>query len=170
MARSNDLPNLKKFVLLSPKILFFLKDFSETNPPGNWHTKFLEAPPLSVFFSDRLFIRVGSLHQPRRGVTYQPRATPWVWSPLSAKALKGRDIVCSIQDVTFSVVCDTLPQKLASSSMEASYVTPFQGFVFCGDLYPGRCPGLVCHAPAGLIPTSLRKVSATLEEIASNRL
>jgi len=138
------------FVLLSPKILFFLKDFSETNPPGNWHTKFLKAPPLSVFFSDRLFIRVGSLHQPRRGVTYQPRATPWVWSPPSAKALKGRDIVCSIQDVTFSVVCDTLPQKLASSSMEVPYVTPFQGFVFRGDPQPRALPWAGMSRPCGV--------------------
>ena len=48
---------------------------------------------------------------------------------------------------------------------------PFRAFADGGAPDPGRrCPGLVCHAPAGLIPTSLRKVSETLEEIASNPL
>ncbi len=47
---------------------------------------------------------------------------------------------------------------------------PFRALSFGVIPNPGRCPGLVCHAPAGLIPTSLRKVSETLEEIASNPL
>jgi len=31
---------------------------------------------------------------------------------------------------------------------------PFRVFAFRVISDPGRCPGLVCHAPAGLIPTS----------------
>jgi hypothetical protein len=38
--------------------------------------------------------------------------------------------------------------------MDRDYVAPFQGFADGVIPDPGRCPGLVCRALSGLIPTS----------------
>jgi hypothetical protein len=39
-------------------------------------------------------------------------------------------------------------------TMDRDYVAPFQGFADGVIPDPGRCPGLVCRAPSGLIPAS----------------
>jgi hypothetical protein len=39
-------------------------------------------------------------------------------------------------------------------TMGKDYVTPLQGFADGVIPDPGRCPGLVCRAPSGLIPAS----------------
>lgn len=52
-------------------------------PAGFWHTR----NPFSVSTNTR------DLHtMPRRGLTYQPRAKPWVFGIICALALKGRYI------------------------------------------------------------------------------
>jgi hypothetical protein len=77
---------------------------------------------------------------PRRGVTNQPRATPWVpvVDPFFPTALKGRNRGVGRQ-----------------RGVEAGRrVAPFQGLnnreVSCAPRpFPGRCPGLICLAPLG---------------------
>jgi hypothetical protein len=61
---------------------------------------------------------------PRRGQTYQPRATPWDWKFNRHQALKGRDTGTAM-------------------------LRPFRAQVSTSDPIPGRCPGLICGYPFG---------------------
>jgi len=90
-----------------------------------------EHPPLAK----RVVPLQGGSPEPRRGVTYQPRAEPWVFGGQRFGALKGRDI-----DLVFF-------------PWTRRYVSPFQGSGGSADRDPGRCPGLVFHALSGLGPT-----------------
>ena len=75
---------------------------------------------------------------PERVVHTSPGRSPG-WNGFVVSALKGRDI----ESVHFA----THPCRRQYRAW--SYVTPFQGrSTVLG--YPGRCPGLICHAPMGL--------------------
>ena len=75
--------------------------------------------------------------QPQRGGTYRPRATPWVPATPS--------------DCTLAVRQSALRPFPGRSSCRVDHVTPLQGSICVLSLFPGRCPGLVCHGLSGLI-------------------
>ena len=84
--------------------------------------------------STRLLRLCGFCLQPQRGVTYQPRATPWVLGMvhhLQPEGLRHRCVGRSGSAIPRSC--------LAPTGLNHIFAKP-----------PGRCPGLVYHALSGL--------------------
>ena len=96
-------------------------------PPSNWGKCFSGI----IWFDTRHFSVRFPFSLPRRGQTYQPRATPWVRSGRKSVALKGRN-------------------NTADRGIPAAIVLALSGLEEPNWFsHPGRCPRLICCAPSG---------------------
>ena len=131
--------------------LVFAARFFWNQSPSNWHTKSFEGTAtVSLFLRPTIHpCRLPASTPQGRDIPAQGNALGSGFPPW-AKPWKGVTSLCSIQEVPFTVVCATLPEKFASSSKEVLYVTPFQGFCFSGDLRPRALPWAGMSRPCGV--------------------